>query len=358
MNFTVNLTDKKQEYPIFSGKFSNEEIKEKISSNFRGEKILLIISEHVNSLYGKDFDEILSGFNVFKYILKDGEKYKTLKTYENILKFALKNGFTRSDCVIGAGGGVVGDVAGFVASTYMRGIDLIHIPTTLLSCVDSSVGGKTGVDTDFGKNLIGTFYQPKAVIINVDFLKTLDNKQFRSGIGEVLKYALIEKSCKDKTDWGLFNLLNEHSEQILTRDMKILQKIIEICVSLKISVVENDEKETGLRRILNFGHTYAHALEKFTNYKKFTHGEAVVQGIYYAFKKSEKFSFTTQSYKYSAFALLEKFGFTEQKSFDEKKLLKLMTLDKKVQNSKIHFVFPTEYAQVEAREATPSELAD
>ena len=356
MNLTVNLTDTKKSYTVYIDKFSNEEISEKISENISCEKILLIISKRVNELYGKNFEQILSGFQVLKYVVKDGEKYKTLKTYEKIINFAQKNNLTRKDCIIAVGGGVIGDIAGFVASTYMRGVDLIQIPTTLLACVDSSVGGKTGVDTDFGKNLIGTFYQPKCVIINIEFLKTLDNKQFLSGMGEVLKYAFIEKSCNPNSESNLFNMLLENSENILKKDVKFLQKITEICVGLKIAVVERDEKESDLRRILNFGHTLGHALEKITNYKKYTHGEAIIQGIYYAFNKAEKFALTTQSYKYSAFALLEKYGFKVQKLPDEKKLVKLMLMDKKFANSKINFVFPTEYTQVTIKDVLPEDL--
>ena len=352
MNFNVNIAQKNCSYTIFTGKFLLSEITGKIQLFTNAKKILLIISERVNKLYGKDFDIILNAFEVKKFVIKDGEKYKTLKTFEKIMNFALKNGFTRSDCVIGAGGGVVGDIAGFVASTFMRGIDLIQIPTTLLACVDSSVGGKTGVDSTFGKNLIGTFYQPKCVIINVDFLKTLDERQFNSGLGEVLKYAFIEKSCISNNEFGLFNLLNENAEQILNRDEKIIQKIIEICVSLKISVVEKDEKEGGLRQILNFGHTYGHALEKVTRYKRYTHGEAVIQGIYYAFNKAEKMNLTTKSYKHSAFALLEKFGFKAE-NLSDKKIIKEMIYDKKVINSGLNFVLPTEYAQVEIKVLQP-----
>lgn len=356
MNLTVNLTDTKKSYTVYIDRFSNEELSRKINENISCEKILLIISKRVNELYGKDFEQILSGFQVLKYIVKDGEKYKTLNTYEKIISFAQKNNLTRTDCVIAAGGGVIGDIAGFVASTYMRGIDLIQIPTTLLACVDSSVGGKTGVDTDFGKNLIGTFYQPKCVLINIEFLKTLDKKQFSSGMGEVLKYAFIEKSCNPNSDTNLFNMLLENADAVLKKDVKILQKITEICVGLKISVVEKDEKESGLRRILNFGHTLGHALEKITNYKKYTHGEAIIQGIYYAFNKADKFSLTTQSYKYSAFALLEKFGYSAQKLPDEKKLIRLMMMDKKFSDSKINFVFPTEYTQVIVKDALPEDL--
>jgi len=356
MNLTVNLTDKKKSYTVFIDRFSTEELGKKIHENISNQKILLIISKRVNRLYGKDFEQILSDFQVVKYVVNDGEKYKTLKTYEKIINFAQKNNLTRADCIVAAGGGVIGDIAGFVASTYMRGIDLIQIPTTLLACVDSSVGGKTGVDTNFGKNLIGTFYQPKCVIINIEFLKTLDKKQFSSGLGEVLKYAFIEKSCNPNSENNLFNLLSENAENIIKRDAKILQKIIEICVSLKIAVVEKDEKESDLRRILNFGHTLGHALEKITNYRKYTHGEAVIQGIYYAFNKAEKFSITTQSYKYSAFALLEKFGFSTQKLPDEKKLVKLMSMDKKFANSKINFVFPSEYSQVTVKDALPEDM--
>lgn len=357
-NFSLNLKAKEQVYNIYIEDYTLDGFKSKILEQIKGKKALIVISEKVNKLYGNrifPLDE--SGkFLLYKYVLPDGEKHKNFKNYQKILNYALKNGLTRKDCIIAIGGGVVGDLAGFVAATYMRGIDLIQVPTTLLACVDSSVGGKTAIDTDFGKNLVGAFYQPKAVIIDINFLKTLDDKQFKTGLGEVVKYAFIEKSCACVEYQNLINYLSENFEKLMQRDIKVLKHIVEICVSLKISVVEKDEKESDLRRILNFGHTLGHAIEKFTKYKKYTHGEAIVQGMIYAFELAYKIGLIDVNYKFAAKDLISKFEFRTVKMPKIKKLVELMKLDKKATSESIVFVLPKDYGQVQIKEFTPDEL--
>lgn len=347
-SFALNLKSKEQLYNIYIDDFSIDGFRSKILEQINCKKVLVIISEKVNKLYSDKIFPLAEdkSFAIYKYVLPDGEKHKNFKQYQKIINFALKNGLTRKDCILAIGGGVVGDLAGFVASTYMRGIDLIQIPTTLLACVDSSVGGKTAIDTDFGKNLVGAFYQPKAVIIDVNFLRTLDDKQFKTGLGEVVKYAFIEKSCLCIDYKNMINFLNENSEKILHRDMKTLKQIIEICVALKISVVEKDEKEDDLRRILNFGHTLGHAIEKFTNYKKYTHGEAVVQGMIFAFELAYKMGLIDVNYKFSSMDLISKFSFRAVKMPRMKKLIDLMRMDKKATAEGIAFVLPCDYGQV------------
>ena len=265
-------------------------------------------------------------------------------------------GLTRKDTIIAVGGGVVGDIAGFAASTYMRGIDFIQVPTTLLACVDSSVGGKTGIDTSFGKNLLGSFYQPKAVIINTNFLKTLDDRQFKTGLGEVVKYTFIEKSCRCDEELNLTNFLSENAEKILGKNEQILEKLIEICINLKISVVRQDEKEGGLRKILNFGHTYGHAIEKITNYKKYTHGEAVVKGIEFAFKLAVKKNLIDINYKYFADDVIKMFNFKKIPDYPIEKMIKIMKMDKKADFDKITFILPTDYSQVDEFRLSGEEL--
>ena len=238
----------------------------------------------------------------------------------------------------------------------MRGIEFIQVPTTLLACVDSSVGGKVAIDTDFGKNLVGAFYQPSIVFINPEFLKTLDDRQFKTGLGEVVKYSFIEKSCKCEEELNLTNFLSEKSELILSRDKKTLSKLIEICVKLKISVVEKDEKEGNLRRILNFGHTYGHAIEKITKYKKFTHGEAIVEGMKYAFNLAVKMNLIDKNYKFLAEDVMKKYNFREVPRFNTEKMIELMRLDKKATSDNIVFILPTDYSSVEAFELTPDKL--
>ena len=263
---------------------------------------------------------------------------------------------TRKDVFIAIGGGVVGDITGFASATYMRGIDFIQVPTTLLACVDSSVGGKTAIDTKFGKNLVGAFYQPKAVFINPKFLKTLDDRQFKTGMGEVVKYSFIEKSCKCDEDLNLTNFLTEKVEQILERKEKTLAQLIEICVKLKISVVEKDEKESNLRRILNFGHTYGHAIERITKYKKYTHGEAVVEGMKFAFNLALKKNLIDKNYKFLAEDIIKKYNFREIPKFNVNKMIELMQLDKKATTNSIVFILPTDYSTVDAFEILPEVL--
>lgn len=351
-NLSVNIKSEEKSYPIF---IEDEDIlllKEKILSYVEGKKYLVVISQKVEKLYGKTL-----GFakeNV--YVLKDGEKEKNFSNYKKITERALKMKLTRKDAIIAIGGGVAGDLAGFVSSTYMRGIDFIQVPTTLLACVDSSVGGKVAIDTDYGKNLVGAFYQPKVVFINPNFLKTLDDRQFKTGLGEVVKYSFIEKSCKCDEDLNLTNFLSENVENIINRDERVLSKLIEICVKLKISVVEKDEKESGLRCILNFGHTYGHAIEKITKYKKFTHGEAIVAGMKYAFNLAIKRNLIDKNYKFFAEDVIKKFNFVEIPEFDREKMIELMKLDKKACNEKIVFILPTDYSTVEAFELNSEDL--
>lgn len=352
IKLSVNINKSEKSYPIIINDKPVSTLKDDIYTRLEGKKFLVIISEKVEKLYGKEL-----GFDKSeKFILKDGEKEKNFKNYKKILERALKLQLTRKDTIIAIGGGVVGDLAGFAASTYMRGINFIQVPTTLLACVDSSVGGKTGIDTSFGKNLVGAFYQPDVVFINTNFLKTLDDRQFKTGMGEVVKYAFIEKSCCCNEELNLTNFLSENTEKIITRDLSTLEKLIEICVKLKISVVEKDEKESGLRKILNFGHTYGHAVEKITNYKKFTHGEAIVKGMEFAFKLAEKKNIIDKNYKFFADDVIKKFGFKAIPDYPLEKMINLMKMDKKAEFEYITFILPTDYSTVEEYKFTEKDL--
>lgn len=352
IKLSVNINKSEKSYPIIINDKPVSTLKDDIYTRLEGKKFLVIISEKVEKLYGKEL-----GFDKSeKFILKDGEKEKNFKNYKKILERALKLQLTRKDTIIAIGGGVVGDLAGFAASTYMRGINFIQVPTTLLACVDSSVGGKTGIDTSFGKNLVGAFYQPDVVFINTNFLKTLDDRQFKTGMGEVVKYAFIEKSCCCNEELNLTNFLSENTEKIIKRDLCTLEKLIEICVKLKISVVEKDEKESGLRKILNFGHTYGHAVEKITNYKKFTHGEAIVKGMEFAFKLAEKKNIIDKNYKFFADDVIKKFGFKAIPDYPLEKMINLMKMDKKAEFEYITFILPTDYSTVEEYKFTEKDL--
>ncbi len=352
INLNVKINASEKNYPI---KINNNDIPELYNEvlEITGKNnILAVISQKVFKLYGNFLN--LPKERIF--ILKDGEKEKNFKTYQKILAAALKLKLTRNDFIIAIGGGVCGDIAGFAAATYMRGIHLIQIPTTLLACVDSSVGGKTGIDTGYGKNLIGAFYQPDAVFINTNFLKTLDERQLKTGLGEVVKYAFIEKSCKCDEEFNLINFLSLNSDKILAKDNKTLEYLINICISLKKSVVEKDEKEGGLRKILNFGHTYAHAVEKLTKYKKYTHGEAVVKGMEFAFDMAQKMGIIVESYKYIAEDLIKKYNFKKIPDFDIKKVISVMKTDKKATAENIIFILPVDCAVVKEYKMFDNEI--
>lgn len=337
----VKIKGNEKSYPIFTDDYEITQIKEKLKDYIENKKFITVISKKVYKLYGKSL-----GFDKKDcFILNDGEKEKNFKNYKKILDFCLQKNLTKDDVIIAIGGGVVGDITGFVAATYMRGIDLIQIPTTLLSFVDSSIGGKTAVNTKYGKNLIGSFYQPKAVFINTNFLKTLPEKEFLSGLGEVIKYGFIEKSCGFE-NYNFLNFLNENHEKIFEMNGGTLKYLIETCIKLKISVVQQDEKESGLRKILNFGHTYGHALEKISNYKKYTHGECVINGIMFAFELAMKNDLIDKSYLFFMQTLLEKFKFKKLPVIETKKLVPILKTDKKSTSKFITFILPTDFSVV------------
>jgi 3-dehydroquinate synthase len=223
--------------------------------------------------WGKSLASELPGKGARRPILfDDSESAKSLATVEKVARELTRSGADRHSILIAVGGGVVGDVAGFVAATYLRGVGLVHVPTTLVAQVDSSIGGKTGVNLPEGKNLVGAFYPPKLVITDPGFLETLPHREFRSGLYEVVKYAVISNAA-------LFDFLERRMPALLRRDPEALRFVIPCCIRLKASVVNRDEHETGLRQILNFGHTLGHALEAVTGYRRFLHGEAIGWGM-------------------------------------------------------------------------------
>ncbi len=314
-------------------------ILDNIENHLENKRYFLITNDKIAKIY----NNFLSKFDKNRIIIiKDGEKYKNLKTIEFILNKLLDNKIERKDCIIAFGGGVVGDMAGFCASSVLRGVDFIQIPTTLLSQVDSSVGGKTGFNNKHGKNLIGAFYQPKKVLIDTNVLNTLSDKDFQCGMGEVIKYAFIEKSCNAKEYFNLFELF----ENINPNEVKNkIEEIIYACVSLKAAVVEQDEKENGLRAILNLGHTYAHAIETISNYK-IAHGQAVAAGIKMALKTSLLRGIINENYYNFGTNLIDKFNLAPKiKKLNFDNVIEIMKSDKKVKNSKINLILPRTAAQ-------------
>ena len=266
LKLTVNAS-KIYDITIDSGLNGFERV---VANNTVGNKIALIIDSNVYEKYGDVLDNCFNGFNVYKYVILSGEQNKNFENYYKLINYLADNNFNRRDTVITFGGGVVGDLGAFVASTYMRGINLIAVPTTLLSMVDSSVGGKTAIDLPAGKNLCGTFYQPNAVFINTNFLNSLPNRELLSGMGEVIKYAFIDKLL---------------SKSLLEKG--VTEELIYNCLKIKAGVVERDEKESKYRMVLNLGHTVGHAIETLSNYA-LSHGECVAKGINYAINVSQK----------------------------------------------------------------------
>ena len=241
-----------------------------VNSTVTGNKVAIVTDSNVASLYPHAIDGYLQDKTVYNYVIPAGESSKCKEVYFDLLERLSYDGFNRTDTVIAFGGGVVGDLAGFVASTYMRGINFIQVPTTILAAVDSSVGGKTAINLDSGKNLVGAFYQPSAVYINTGFFSTLPEREIMSGMGEVVKYAFLSKSVTAEM------IKKGATEQLVYE-----------CLKIKSSIVERDEKESGERALLNLGHTVGHAIESLSHYA-YSHGECVAKGIAYSLLVSKR----------------------------------------------------------------------
>lgn len=278
----VDLISKKYDIIIQNGLI--KDLGNEINKIYKNKKIAVVTDENVFNLYGSYVKETLEKWDYeLKFIvIKPGEESKSLEVLKMVYDEFIDFNLTRSDLITAFGGGVVGDLCGFAASTYLRGVDYVQIPTTLLAQIDSSIGGKVAVDLLQGKNLIGSFYQPKKVLIDPDVLITLPDKFIKDGLGEVIKYACIK-------DLSLFQMLStiKTKEQLFNN----LEHIIYTCLNIKRELVEKDEYDKGERMLLNFGHTLAHAIEKYFNYD-YSHGEAVSLGMYYITDKSEKLGIT------------------------------------------------------------------
>jgi 3-dehydroquinate synthase len=300
----------------------------------QNQKWVIFSQNEIISLYGNNLRESLksAGFQVELVALPDGEKAKSLSTLEEIFSQLMEIGCDRSSTFLALGGGVVGDAAGFIAATFMRGVDYIQIPTTLLAMVDSSIGGKTGVNLPAGKNLVGVIWQPKAVVIDPKLLESLPEREISSAMGEVIKYGAI-------LDRDIFDLISSNLEDLLKlANPELLMKVIGRCAKLKADVVAEDEREGGRRRILNFGHTIGHALETNFGFDTLRHGEAVAYGMLAA----GKLSIEDGRMKNQDFELLEeiigKLPLPILPEFDPNDILQIMQRDKKVRGRKIHFV--------------------
>lgn len=296
------------------------EIENQIKKVFSGRKLLIVCDSITKELYLEEIKEKLSCFELFEYAVLSGEKSKNIENYVKIIEFLAENSFNRNDGVLALGGGVVGDLAGFVSATYMRGSCLIQCPTTLLSCVDSSIGGKTGVDLKQGKNLVGAFYQPSLTYINVSTLNTLPKREIESGFGEVIKYAFLSKTVSKK-------LLKEG----------VSKKLILECVKIKAQIVAEDEFDSGKRALLNLGHTVGHAIETLNNFT-LSHGVSVAIGIEKVIEMSKRFYHLTDEKVLELKDLLALKGYEVNIKIDKEEIVEQICHDKKTTQNTVSFI--------------------
>lgn len=330
----VNLQDRS--YPIYIGTelLGNTQLFE---PHVHGRKVLVVTNSTIEPLYAKTVvDAISSLAEVDTFVLPDGEVHKNLGTINTIFNHLIDTMCDRSTTVVALGGGVVGDIAGFAAACYQRGVPYIQIPTTLLAQVDSSVGGKTGVNHKRGKNMIGAFYQPQCVVADTETLSTLPDREFKAGLAEVIKYGAIR-------DASFFSWLESEIESLLNRNPENLAYVIEQSCQNKSEVVLEDERESGMRAILNFGHTFGHAIETWLGYENWLHGEAVAAGMVMASDLSAELEWLDQAESVRIKQLIGHTGLPTRppNGMNAEDFLELTKLDKKVQAGKIRLILLT-----------------
>ena len=334
----LNVITKTEKYSIIIGTNLSSNISKifKLNSIYF-EKCLLVVDKNVPKKFILNIKRSLKNKKIYVLFFNASEKNKNLNSVNKILEILLKENFSRNDCLISLGGGITGDVSGFAANLFKRGLKFINIPTTLLAQVDSSIGGKTGVNSKYGKNLIGSFYQPSLVLSDTQFLKSLKKREVICGYGEILKHSLIDNK-------KFFSFLNKNLKEILNLTSPFIEKAIYESCKIKKKVVEKDEKETGLRKVLNFGHTFAHAYEAGLGYSsKLNHGEAVILGM----KTALNFSLNENILSKNEYNLIinhidnSGLPFSIKKYFsikDSDKILSFMIKDKKNNSEKINLV--------------------
>jgi 3-dehydroquinate synthase len=329
---TVNYQEKPC-YDILFAKDFSLLADELISLGFENRKIGIVTDSNVEKLYAKDVENALSErfSTIFTFVIPAGEEHKNLEEISRIYEELIQKHFDRHDLLIALGGGVVGDMCGFTAATYLRGISFVQIPTTLLSQTDSSIGGKTGVDLNGYKNMVGAFYMPRLVYMNISTLKTLDERQYASGFAEVMKHGLIK-------DENFYTWLIDNLYEISDRDMDVLEEMIQRSCDIKRRVVEKDPTEKGDRALLNFGHTLGHAIEKYKNFEMF-HGECVALGCVAAAFISYKRNLLSMEEYYEIRDMFVPFNLPISiEDVDKDEVIKLTKSDKKVDSDKIRFV--------------------
>ena len=338
----VNLADRSYDIAIGAGNLS--ELPAFIRARSSSEHLVLITDNVVDQLYADALADRLTEhhFDVNLLAIEKGEQSKSVDVADDLWNEMLDQGADRQTIVLAVGGGVVGDLAGFVAAAFARGLDFIQAPTTLLAQVDSSVGGKVGVNLPGAKNMVGAFWQPLGVLIDVDVLQTLPDNEYRAGLAEVVKYGVI-------LDADFFSYLEQHVDPINQREPSTLMQVVERCCQLKANVVEADERETtGLRAVLNYGHTFAHAFESITGYGSLLHGEAVAAGMRCAARLAERLGRVDKAFVDRQEALLRALALSfDPPAASPDDLLQLMSRDKKSDAGQIRFILPDRMGHVE-----------
>jgi len=321
-------------YDVLVGKGLLSNLGALVQEVFHAGKLCIISDERVNLLYGDAAERALSdaGFTIYRFAFSPGEESKSIATYGRCLEFLAENKFTRTDGILALGGGITGDLAGFVAATYLRGVQFIQVPTTFLAAIDSSVGGKTGVNLSLGKNLAGAFWQPALVICDTDTFKTLAPDIFLDGVAEAIKYGII-------LDRDLFTRISENAP--LTPTTSFLTDVITDCIALKARLVVEDERDTGIRQLLNLGHTIGHAIETCSDYA-ISHGHAVATGIDIITRAAVNYGYTTEQNSLLIHQVLSDHGFSATTSFPAEALLQVILNDKKRGGEDIHLIIPSE----------------
>lgn len=329
---TLKLDLGERSYPIYIGNGLLEDSK-LLRSSILGSRVAIVSNETVAPLYLDKVKTLLSDYEPLSVILPDGEKYKNLEYLNHIFDALLEARCDRQTTLVALGGGVIGDMTGFAAASYMRGVHFIQIPTTLLAQVDSSVGGKTGVNHPLGKNMIGAFYQPKCVLIDTATLATLPDRELSAGLAEVIKYGLLR-------DADFFVWVENNIEKLLARDSEAIAEAIFRSCQNKAEVVAEDEKETGARVLLNLGHTFGHAIETGMGYGVWLHGEAVATGMLMAADLSQRLGYiSTDDYnRIESLLIKSRLPVRAPGSLSQKRMKELMAVDKKVSAGKLNLV--------------------
>ncbi len=339
-------------YPIYigAGLMSRADL---LRPHIRGNQVAVVSNDVVAPLYLETLREALAALpQVDVFLLPDGEQHKNLASYARVMDFLLERGHNRTTTLIALGGGVVGDLTGFAAATFQRGVDFIQVPTTLLAQVDSSVGGKTGVNHPRGKNMIGAFHQPRCVIADSSVFETLPDREYRAGLAEVVKYGVIH-------DPAFFGWLETHAADLTRRDPAAVAHAVRRSCEVKAEVVAADEREGGQRAILNFGHTFGHAIETLTDYRKFLHGEAVAMGMVLAADLSARLGRLDVADAARVTELLRAMGLpVKPPPLPVDDMLGVMKVDKKVQDGRLRLVLADSLGQAVVTDEVPPQALE